>query len=251
MDLDRFFQENEDWLPYADLVALPPSREEILKEFKRRGGVNPEVLERCMEYTKEGGGEVTRGALYVRIRREDRKIRDSDMWATMLCLQSPPGLQTTDTFWSGRKTWVEHFGEDYANNIKANFARKGINVGPNQEYMPELVRPGFGPHNPDPEALVPFGGARSYIKKLCESRGWGAEGAINVKARQPESDPLADENCVPMGEDLVRTKGRLMMQDNPEVFKGKNRREAREMILAKHGPSKTKGRIVDVKDIGK
>lgn len=251
MDLDRFFKDNGDWLPYADLVALPPSREEIQKEFRRKGGVSREVLERCMEPVCEGGGIVTRGAIYVRIRREERKVRDLDRWATMLCLQAPPGLQTTDTFWAGRKTWVEHFGEEYANNIKANFAKQGISLGPNVEYMPELVRPGYGPHKPDPEAIVPFGGGRSYIKRLCESRGWAAEGAVNVKARQPESDPLADENCIPMGEDLIRTKGRLMMQDTPDIFKGKKRDEVRGMILDKHGPSKTKGRIVDVKDIGK
>lgn len=250
MNLDLFFEDNPDWLPFADLVALPPSKEEIRKEFKR-SGVSREVLDRCMEVVREGGGCVTRGAIYVRIRREDKGVRDADRWATMLCLQAPPGLQTTDTFWSGRKTWVEHFGEEYANNIKAQFAKKGINLTANQEYMPELVRPGYGPHNPDPEAIVPFGGARSHIKKLCESRGWAAEGAVNVKHRQPESDPLADENCTPMGEDLIRSKGRVMLQDNPEAFKGMSRKEAREKILSVHGPSKTKGRIVDVKDIGK
>lgn len=522
MNLDLFFEDNPDWLPFADLVALPPSKEEIRKEFKR-SGVSREVLDRCMEVVREGGGYVTRGAIYVRIRREDKGVRDADRWATMLCLQAPPGLQTTDTFWSGRKTWVEHFGEEYANNIKAQFAKKGINLTANQEYMPELVRPGYGPHNPDPEAIVPFGGARSHIKKLCESRGWACllpgqviqgtfvgglksrysgpareivtasgkrlsvtcnhpivtsqglvaagdidkgddllcyvgkcdfssrddkqqppatveevfgslshisrpvfadpefacdpldlhgdakffdgnveavgtyrelaingvskaserlgdssfvggnskelllsggcaldpcfdgasasvcvaekplrvplaglggqplphqeasfgsgskidtilskypseafpvgagffsqisedrpgqvfldkvvevrdfffsghvydfhspfgwiianglfvsncEGAVNAKHRQPESDPLADEACVPMGEDLIRSKGRVMLQDNPEAFKGMSRKEAREKILSVHGPSKTKGRIVDVKDIAK
>lgn len=249
MDLDKFFKDNEDWLPFSDLVVMPPSPEEIKKEF-RRSGVNREVLERCMEPVREGGGVVTRGAIYVRIRREESRVRDADQWATMLCLQAPPGLQTTDTFWAGRKTWVEHFGEEYANNIKNQFKKQGISIGPNQEYMPELVRPGYGPHKPDPEAIVPFGGARSYIKKLCETRGWASEGAVNTKHRQPESDPLDDANCTPMGEDLIRTKGRLMMQDNPEVFRGKKRAEVREMILSKHGPSKTKGRIVDVKDIG-
>lgn len=248
MDTALFFEENPDWLPFADLVVLPPSRDEIKKEF-RRSGVSREVLDRCMEAVKEGGGYVTRGAIYVRIRREDKRVRDADRWATMLSLQAPPGLQTTDTFWSGRKTWVEHFGDEYANNIKAQFAKKGINLTANQEYMPELVRPGYGPHNPDPEAIVPFGGARSHIKKLCESRGWACEGAITAKHRQPESDPLADENCLQMGDDLVRTKGRLMMQDQPDIFKGKNRSEVKEMIISKHGPSKTKGRIVDVSDI--
>lgn len=522
MNFETFFRDNEDWVPYADLVVMPPSPEEIKKEFKK-SRIDPDVISRCMEVVREGGGYVTRGAIYVRIRREESRVRDSDRWATMLCLQAPPGLQTTDTFWSGRKTWVEHFGEEYANNIKAQFAKKGINLTANQEYMPELVRPGFGPHNPDPEAIVPFGGARSHIKKLCESRGWACilpgqeiqgkiigasesdysgparevvtasgkrisvtcnhpivtdqglvaagelkigdnllgyvgedygpvgdneqnapalaedvfrslsniagsvlsdakltcdpldlhgdakffngyvetvgtyselaldritnapkgfgygdfirggsqelslagcspfdsrldatlsgaavaeehcdlaiplslsnadpaelaslgpasqidtilnklpsealaigagftgqilqdfpgkvsldkiieirdfffsghvydfhspygwiiangifasncEGAVTAKHRQPEVDPLDDDQCTPMGEDLIRTKGRLMMQDNPGVFAKMNRQEVRAHILEKHGPSKTKGRIVDVNQIGK
>ncbi len=249
MDLTTFFKDNEDWLPYSDLVVMPPSKEEIAKEFKR-GGVSKEVLDRCLEVVSEGGGMVTRGAIYVRIRREEKRVYDADRWATMLCLQSPPGLQTTDTFWAGRKTWVEHYGEEYANNIKSQFAKKGINITANQEYMPELVRPGFGPHNPDPEAIMPFDGARSRIKKLCEDRGWAAEGAVNVKHRQPEEDPLADENCVPMGEDLIRAKGRIALQDNPDAFKGMKRAEVRDTILAKHGPSKTKGRVMDMKQVG-
>lgn len=249
MDLDKFFVENPDWLPFADMVVMPPTPEEITKEFKK-GPVTKELLDRCMETVREGGGVVSRGALYVRIRREEKGIRDADMWATMLSLQAPPGVQTSDTFWAGRKSWVDHYGVEYANNIKAQFAKQGINITANQEYMPELVRPGYGPHNPDPEAIVPFGGVRSHIKNLCEQRGWAVEGAVNVEHRQPESDPLDDAACTPMGDDLIRTKGRLMMQDSPEVFRGKKRQEVKEMILAKHGPSKTKGRIVDVSEIG-
>jgi hypothetical protein len=247
MDIETFFAENADWRKYADVVAYPPLPEEIKEEFP---DVCQEVLDRCMEPVKEAGFDISRGAIYIRVRREDRRVRDSAKWATMLCLQAPPGLKTTDTFWSGRKTWVEHFGEEYANNVKAQFAKKGISIGANCEYMPELVRPGYGPHNPDPEAIVSFDGARSYIKKLCESRGWACEGAVNVEHRQPESDPLADEACIPVADDLVRAKGRLMMQESPDVFSGKSRAEAREMILEKYGPSKTKGSVIDASQIG-
>lgn len=155
----------------------------------------------------------------------------------MLALQAPPGLSTTDTFWAGRKSWVDVFGVEYANMVKAGFARKGINLPPNSEYMPELVRPGYGPKNPDPEAIVPFGGGRSYIKKLCEQRGWQADGAVTVKGRQPEKDLLADENCIPMAEDLIRQKGRAMVKRDPSLKK-LPRQAIRERVLAKYGPSK-------------
>jgi len=234
--LDTFFKENPDWRKYADVVAFPPLPEEIKEEFP---DVDSEVLKRCMEPVKECGYDLSRGAIYVRVRREDRRVRAANRWATMLCLQAPPGLKTTDTFWAGRKTWVQHFGEEYANNIKAQFAKRGITVG-DKEYMPELVRPGYGPHNPDPEALVSFDGARSYIKGLCESRGWACEGAVNTEHRQPEVDPLSDDQCVPMANELVRDKGFMMLRENPEVFsKMKDKKEIRQAILDKHGPSGT------------
>jgi len=238
-DLGTFFDENPDWKKYADIVAYPPLPEELAEEFP---DIDPEVLRRCMEPVLECGYTLSRGCIYARVRREDRRVKAADKWATMLALQAPPGLKTTDTFWAGRKTWVEHFGVEYANNIKAQFAKKGINLTANQEYMPELVRPGFGPHNPDPEAVVSFDGARSYIKKLCEQRGWGCEGAVNVDHRKPDHDPLADENC-PIAPDLVRQKGRNMLREDPKAFKGMDLKEARAKIMDKHGPSKTKGAL--------
>lgn len=233
MTLDKFFQENEDWRPFADLVAYPPLPEELMQEFS---DVSSEVLARCMEVVREGGGEVTRGAIYVRIRREkEERGQNADKWATLLCLNQFPGIRTTDTFWAGRKTWVEVYGESYANNVKRNLAKKGINLLPGQEYMPELVRPGYGPHNPDPEAVVSFNNARGYIKSLCEKRGWASEGAVEVKSREPEQDPY--ENAPAMGEDLIRQKGRQMVEKNPQLRK-LPRRELREKVLERFGPSR-------------
>lgn len=234
MNLDIWFRENEDWRPYADLVAVPPLPEEMMAEFS---DISPEVLARHAEMVWECGGHVTRGAIYVRIRREDKKA--GDKWAAMLALQAPPGVQTTDTFWAGRKPWHEVFGTEYANRIKSGLAAKGVNLKAGDEYMPELVRPGmgFGPKNPDPEAVVPFGGGRSHIKSLCEKRGWACEGAINVEAREPDRDPLATDNCVKMAPKLVRQKALDMVKRDPSLRK-LPRKELREMVLAKHGPSK-------------
>src|SRR5687768_8456931 len=69
MDLERFFRDNGDWCAYADLVAFHPLAEEIMTEYH---GCSPEVLARCMEMVSEGGGYVSRGAIYVRVRREDK-----------------------------------------------------------------------------------------------------------------------------------------------------------------------------------
>lgn len=234
--IDVWLKDNEDWRPHVDLVVYPPMPEEILKEFPN---VSSDVLARCGELVVECGGHVTRGAIYVRIRREDKKC--GDRWATMLCLQAPPGLQTTDTFWAGRKPWHEVFGDPsskknntYINNVKQQLAKRGVNLKPNDEYMPELAR-----FVGDPEAVVPFGGARSYIKNLCEKRGWACDGAVSTSHREPERDELDDSNCVPLAPDLIKSKTRQMVSENPDL-KMKSRSELRQMAIDKYGPSKTK-----------
>jgi len=155
----------------------------------------------------------------------------------MLSLQAPPGINTSDTFWAGRKSWVSVYGEEYANRTKKALAAKGVNLKPGDEYMPELAR-----HPNDPEAVIPFGNARGYIKNLCEKRGWGVDGAVTVKHREPEKDPLADENCAPMPMDLVRKKASAMVKKNPDL-RYKTKAELRQMVLQKHGPSKTSAKV--------
>lgn len=227
--LDKWFAENEDWRPYADLVACPPLVEEMMAEYT---DISPEALSRSMEMVMEGGGYVSRGAIYLRVRREgEERGRNADRWATMLCLNAPPGIQTTDSFWAGRQPWHQVFGEEYANNVKAKLRNKGINLKAGDEYMPELAR-----FQGDPEAVVPYGGGRSYIKKLCETRGWACEGAVNVSHREPEEDPLANENC-PMAPDLIRRKGINMLKKDPSLNK-LDRREMKAAVLERFGPSK-------------
>lgn len=236
MDLDRWFEENEGWRPYADLVLRPPMPEELMEWWP--GDVSPDMLARCLELVLECGLAISRGAIYCRVRREydPDEHRPSDHWATMLALNSPPGLKTTDSFWAGRKPWYEVYGEDYANDVKKRLAKQGVHLKPGDEYMPELAN-----RRGDPDAVVPFGGARSYIRNLCEKRGWAVQGAVNVEAREPDRDWLADENCIPMGEDIVRQKAASMIQSNPDL-KRLSRAELKAKVLEKHGPSKRKGR---------
>lgn len=229
--LDQWFKECDDWRPYADVIAMPPLAEELMEWWP--GDVSSEVLARAMEPVWERGICITRGAIYARCRRErddaDGKVC-TDKWATMLALQAPPGISTTDTFWAGRKSWVDVYGEEYANRTKKALAAKGVNLKPGDEYMPELAR-----HPNDPEAVVPFGGARSYIKKLCERRGWAAHGAVEVKHRQPDKDPY--EDSPKMADDLVRKYATRMVKSNPEL-RQRTKAELRAEVLRRHGPSR-------------
>jgi hypothetical protein len=230
MELAKFLEDNEDWRPYADLVAIPPTPSEITQECPN---ASKEILDRSMEFTWENGGFVSRGAIYLRVRREaDSKGESADRWATMLALQAPPGCKTTDTFWGGRKHFSEVYGEEYASTIKRKLAAKGVNLKANDEYMPELAR-----YQGDPEAVIPFDNARGYIQRLCQKRGWAVEGAVNVEHRPPEYDASAQENCIPMADGLIKQKFAKMCKKNPDLRKLPVA-ERRAAVLEKYGPSK-------------
>ena len=225
MNLDDLFAQHEDWKIVADAVVMPPTWQEIISEF---ADVDNDVVKRAHQGVLFNGLTVTRGCLYLKARRSG----ESDRLASSCALQEFPQPVTTDTFWAGRKPFYEVYGEDYANDVRKKLKAQGTNLLPGQEYMPELAR-----FKGDPEAVVPFGGGRSYIKSLCEQRGWAAEGAVNVKHQQPDDDPLADENCVPMADNLVRREASRMVQENPDLAR-MDRRELREKVIAEHGPSK-------------
>lgn len=208
---------------FPDLILSPPDGDELVSKWE---DVDRQLLGRCLEYIAQG---VTRGAQYWMMRERG----SNDKFAAMVALQAGPVLSTDDTFFQGQKPLYEQFGSQKHLDRYIKAAKKrGFTPSPNSTYFSSLARfPG------DPEAFVTRAQGRSYIRKLCEQRGWACEGAVKVDHREPESDPLAYENCKPLGEDLIRNREEQMIQKNPEL-KRADRRELREQILAKHGPSK-------------
>lgn len=120
----------------------------------------------------------------------DRLIAEgkSPAFAAMLADQAPPGVKTDSTFFGNAVNTVSKIMNDdpeYGQAIVAQARRHGYNPNPNDVYESGLAeKPG------DPLAFVPATGGRGHIRKVLESRGWGGEGAVNIKARQPERDPL-------------------------------------------------------------
>jgi hypothetical protein len=102
----------------------------------------------------------------------------------------------------------------------------------NAIYFPNLAR-----KKGDPEAYVTRAMGRSYIKKLLEKRGWESEGAVRVKGRQPENDPLDPKNCVPLADDIVKQYADKMIKQDPSLKRLK-KSELREKVIAKHGPQR-------------
>ena len=214
----------EEYKELPDLLFSPPDRLELQDEF---GDVSPELLDRCLELLQNG--VATRGAHYWMM----RKGGSSDKFAAMIALQEGPGLSTDDTFFQGQKPLYDQFGsQKHLDRYIKAAKRHGFTPSPNATYFSSLARfPG------DPEAFVTRAQGRSYIRKLCEKRGWACEGAVNVEHREPESDPLDKKNCKALGEDIISRRASQMAMENPK-YKSMNRNELREAIISKHGPSK-------------
>jgi len=219
MDPDGFFESHPNFRPYADLVVIPPSREELVEEFPEAGSDSDFAMD---QYTRTQ--PLTRYALYVISRREGNDHKFASMAS---CQRTPKGV-TDDLFWNGRAHFSQMYGDDYANDIRRILKNQGVTLGAHEDYCPELAR-----FRGDKEAVISRSQGRGHIKRLCESRGWACEGMVNTDAREPERDPF--DNSHGMANDLVVDNAQRMVQANPDLQR-KSKRELRDMVLEKHGP---------------
>jgi len=224
-EVEKWFERHEEWRKYADLVLMPPEAVEVVEEFPEVDG--SELLRD--EYAMSTFG-VTRLALYTKLRREGQSHRFSEMVAT----QRPPRCMTDDVFFAGLPRLADQMTPGQLKYYVAQARKHGHEPSADSVYHSGLARfPG------DPQAFVTRSMGRGYIKKLCEERGWACHGAVESKGRQTESDPLADENCTPLADDIVNYRVREMVSKNPELKK-RSRKELRREVLRKHGPSSGK-----------
>lgn len=209
-----------------DLVAIPQSPEEITEEF---GSTDSELMERCMELVNYEGVGITRGTLYAKARREGA----TDKFALMVSMQRAPGGLTDDVFFAGVPTLADQIGSQVRTKRLVEIARRhGYNPSPYDMYQSGLAR-----FEGDPEAFVSKAQGRGYIKRLCEQRGWACEGLVNVKAREPEDDPLADRNCIPMAPSLIKQNAAKLIKQDPSLAH-KPQQEIRQAVLDRFGPQK-------------
>lgn len=213
---------------HVDLIVLPPEVNEFSSDYPEI--LNDNELVEKSRYFCRGiyGGVMTVLALYVISRTKGNDHR----WAAQFALQKAPRCDTNDTFWAGRKSFWQTHGTEYANSVRKKLESQGVSLGAGKEYLPELARfPG------DKEAVVPTHDVRGHIRAVCEKRGMIYNSPTDITCREPDSDPLAPENCKPLGEDIISGYAKHMVQKDPSLAK-KSRREIRETVLAKHGPSK-------------
>ena len=222
MNIEQWLEDRPEWRPFVDLVVVPPSDDEVREEFPDSAGSS--LLKQPGAYTSYG---VTRLALYVKMRREGQQHR----FAEMIASQQPPGCGITDdVFFQGIPRLADQMTDAQLKTLVANAKRHGFTPPADCSYQSALARfPG------DPQAFVTRSMGRSYIKKVCEERGWSCEGGVNVPYREPETDPY--DNAVPLAADIVAENAQRMITKNPELKK-LGARELRRKVLEKHGPSK-------------
>lgn len=227
-----FLKARPQYREFVDLIVLPPTLEEVQAEYPECSG-EPELAAGEIRFAKNAHDGHGHGLTVLAWYLISRRSGTPHNFAMMLATAKAPGIETTDTFWAGRERFDQSCGELYANTVKAGFARKGINLKNGDEYCPALVRPdmGFGPKNPDPEAIVPFSDARGYIKKLCQQRGWECNGAVTTKHQEPLRDPR--ENKIPIAPSVVDNLAIQMCRDNPDL-QHKTKDEVRAMVRDKH-----------------
>lgn len=96
-----------------------------------------------------------------------------------------PGLNTDTTFLANRGTLESQFDDEHDLQAVVQAAKKkGYKPKHTDVYLSSLARePG------DPQAFVNGGDAKGHIRKVCEERGVGCSGSVNVPHPEPRRDP--------------------------------------------------------------
>lgn len=146
-------------------------------------------------------------------------------WQFPIC-----SIQTDSTFFAGAGTLLDQFDGDEAelNRVMTNCKKQGGKPSLNDFYAPGIAR-----STGDPAAFIPASGGRGYVKQLCEQRGTGCEGMVNVKAR-PKDKPLPKTRLA------KKTVKRIMRHEiRQDPSKAQNLPALRQAIIEKHGSSNT------------
>lgn len=149
--------------------------------------------------------------------------------AEMIALRKAPRVMTDSVFFEGRGTLDSQFAGTPCGQLDELIAAAkaaGYTPNPNDVYEPGLAE-FFG----DPRAFVPPAGGMSHVRKVCEERGVGCQGALALKGRQPDSEP---EHCR-LAPDLVQEQVAQMIAANPELRYTADPRDLAAEAVHQHG----------------
>lgn len=159
---------------------------------------------------------------------EDYEPFDLGLLPDMLASRKAPGASTDREFFADSDATVARLHQQdprYAARITAKAKQLGYQPNSNDVYMSQLAK-----CEGDPLAFVPATGGRHHVKKVCEQRGLGCEGAVAVKAMEV----AAPAPRVRLAPKIVDEYVKKYVAKDPSLAK-KPKRELREMIVEKHG----------------
>lgn len=142
--------------------------------------------------------------------------------AEMLACRKAPSLDTDKAFFNSCPMMGDELPDTYMKNVIADARTAGYSPSQGDSYIP-----GLADFRGDPKGFV--------------SRATGAKAKFKAHVdecnRQPESDPLAPENC-PMREDIVQDFVRDRVAEDPGLLERRAIQDVREEVISTHGPRK-------------
>lgn len=160
------------------------------------------------------------------VKRELMAKGVAESLAEILAYRQPPLGVTSRTFWQGRGH-VDQFEDDPEAGayLRSVAERHGVSTR-GKWYISQLADyPG------DPRAWVE---SQDDIKRICEQRGWGCYGIVNVQPREPEEGPAPYR----VADDIVESEFAEEAQENPALLElsETERREYMEGIRERISP---------------
>lgn len=171
---------------------------------------------------KESWPIISRRAEVQRAYEEMRSRGVSHTLAEMLALRQPPMSNTDREFLEGhccgnqfeKVPWLG----DYYKKIAE---RAGVNV------TGKVYKSSLAAYPGDPRAWV---SSRDDVRRICEERGWGCEGAVRVPLRRDVEPP-----DIAVADDILEDRVQDMIDANPELAL-RDRNELKEEVKEKIKP---------------
>ena len=119
---------------------------------------------------------------------ECRENGCSHMLAEMLALRQPPMSKTDREFLEGHCNGNQFERTPYAGNYYRKVAKKA-----GMDITGKVYQAGLAEYPGDPHAWV---SGRSDVKRRCEEKGWGCDGAVTLPVRNiraPDEIAVADD----------------------------------------------------------
>jgi len=161
------------------------------------------------------------------------KNSQSPAMAEMLALRQAPSVLTDDVMMGG----IGNLDQQFKDPMQLDYiTRKAMQHGYKPRHT-DFYCGAIAAFPGDPKAFLNHGQGRGDMRKTLEERGWAGEGLVNIKAREPESDPHEQKHK--LNPKIVERIRKQKLKENPEL-KRKDQNEIRAEIVVDHGHNKNR-----------